>query len=54
MRPAFFPFAIGATAILAVNNLLIALEIWPLGHLVIPIVALALLAVALVLWVRGV
>ena len=53
MRPAFFPFAVAATAILAVNNLLVATMTWPLGHLIIPIVALVLLAVAVTLWVRS-
>jgi hypothetical protein len=38
---------------LAVNNLLTALKLWPLGHLIIPSVALALLAIAVGLWLRG-
>ena len=40
-------------AMLAVNNLLIALNLWPLGHLIIPSVALVLLAIAVGLWLRG-
>ncbi len=53
MRPAFFPFAVGATAILAVNNLLLALKVWPAGHVILPIIALASLVVSMVLWLRG-
>jgi len=49
MRPAFFPFAGAATAILAVNSLLLYLRVWPAGHLIIPVAALVLLAVAVVL-----
>ena len=53
VRPAFFPFAVAATAILAVNSLLLYLRVWPAGHLIIPVAALVLLAVAVVLWVRA-
>jgi hypothetical protein len=53
LRPAFFPFAVWATALLAVNNLLVRLNLWPEARLVIPIVALALLGVGLTLWWRG-
>jgi len=53
VRPAFFPFAVAATAILAVNSLLLYLRVWPAGHLIIPAAALVLLAVAVVLWVRA-
>lgn len=53
LRPAFFPFAVAATAILAVNNLLLALKLWPAGHVIIPSVALCLLVVATVLWLRS-
>ncbi len=53
VRPSFAPFAIAATAILAVNNLLVTLKLWPTVRLVIPLAALALLAVAIVLWWRG-
>ena|SRR5829696_3618900 len=49
VRPAFFPFAVAATAILAVNSLLLYLRVWPAGHLIIPVAALVLLAVAVVL-----
>jgi hypothetical protein len=53
LRPGFFPFAVAATAVLALNNLLAALGLWSLGRIAIPIAALGLLAVALVLWWRA-
>ncbi|HEV2771969.1 MAG TPA: hypothetical protein VGV57_03965 [Thermoleophilaceae bacterium] len=53
VRPAFAPFAIGATAILAVNNLLIGLRLWPTVRLIVPVVALVLLLVAVTLWWRA-
>ncbi len=53
MRPAFFPFAVGATAILGINNLLLALKVWPAGHILLPIIALGLLAAAIMLWLRS-
>lgn len=52
MRPQFFPFAVAATAILAVNALLFALGV-PYGHVAMPIVALGLLLIAVVLWIKG-
>jgi hypothetical protein len=36
-----------------VNSLLLYLRVWPAGHLIIPVAALVLLAVAVVLWLRA-
>jgi hypothetical protein len=52
-RPRFAVWGLLACALLAVNALLVRFDVAPLARILLPVAALALLAVALELWRRG-
>lgn len=53
MRPGYVPYAIAATGLLAVNALLLQADALAFLRVVLPVAALALLAVEAYRWRRG-